>query len=837
MTPEEATSVARQANARTLRKELHPSLVLTYFGHEPEVVGTLRLSYSNPFREDANPSLDVFRSRNNEWRVGDFAEGWQGSGIDLILRFKNDWGIDQAMELSRVLYAQQLVDGTDFTIRTSTKNFRWPNPRHDVVAANRWHHYYSQTHPCLPPVGFLREHFNLHIMANEMVWAPYYDLNSEIVGYKTLSRSGGKRAGVGSKMTLYGTRDALRRVLEEYDPVIICEGESDTWVMEYIYGNEYAVVGFPGANQNVQEILGDYPPTTWLERDISIVFDGDAAGTSGREQVAEWLDNRGACVTLTPLPDDRDVADMHREDITDLFDKWQMPYGERQKVIRAGNIYRRLTADGSQGIELTNWSIDIDRFLIGEDSMSWALQGRMVPTGREVTLTSAQFRSVQKLIDWSQQNTRQFFGNTTDAQRLGSFLLNEATMKPVGRMTTRVGLHRGDFVWAGGSIGDQSWRYIPKDTGIMLTDDHTPVGRNDHAETTLKVLQSLVNLHKHDVTMPILAWLAVAPLRTLFKEFPILHLSGTSGSGKTTLTSLMQYMFGGSRITSNLTTTTPFAISAHFMSSNGFPIWFDEYRPGARDDAKKTLDQLLRDTYTGQVSTKGAMNQNRAEVTQILTDTPVILTGEDTLTEKSHIDRSIIINIPMEGKNSDALESLGVDTPIAYKYLNWLHTNYMTDLVVLPHIDLPDHLSVRQKHNFRVLQYGYMLLTMFVEHLTEEAGADYQLPLRSWDLIIQDAEVASGEDPIMELIRWAYESDHDAVFAHPQDEDKLCLSPIELMRIQHAPWGPKLPLPFDKHTAFGRWLEDRIGAKKERVFYNGKQRRVYIMQYDMVVND
>ena len=111
------------------------------------------------------------------------------------------------------------------------------------------------------------------------------------------------------------------------------------------------------------------------------------------------------------------------------------------------------------------------------------------------------------------------------------------------------------------------------------------------------------------------------------------------------------------------------------------------------------------------------------------------------------------------------------------------------------------------------------------------------MPPRSWDLIIQDAEVASGEDPIMELIRWAYESDHDAVFAHPQDEDKLCLSPIELMRIQHAPWGPKLPLPFDKHTAFGRWLEDRIGAKKEREFYNGKQRRVYIMQYDMVVND
>ena len=179
MTPDVANSVAQQANAQMLRRELHPSVVLSYFGHEPSITGRLRLSYCSPFREDANPSLDVFRSRNKEWRVGDFAEGFQGSSIDLILRFKPAWNNDQAIDFARQMYATQLVDGVEnFDDTSHMKEFRWPNPRHDERAAQRWHYYYKKTHPCLPPVGFLRSEFHINVMANEMVWGPYYDLHS-----------------------------------------------------------------------------------------------------------------------------------------------------------------------------------------------------------------------------------------------------------------------------------------------------------------------------------------------------------------------------------------------------------------------------------------------------------------------------------------------------------------------------------------------------------------------------------------------------------------------------------------------------------------------------------
>ena len=362
---------------------------------------------------------------------------------------------------------------------------------------------------------------------------------------------------------------------------------------------------------------------------------------------------------------------------------------------------------------------------------------------------------------------------------------------------------------------------------------HLPASSTD--ASVIKDLQNLSSLHIPEVTMPMLSWFAVAALRPIIREFPVLHVSGTSGSGKTTLVQTMQYIFSGSMISSNLTTTTPYAISAHFMASNAFPVWFDEYRLGARDDAKKTLDQLLRDTYTGQVSTKGAMNNNRAEVTRILTDTPIIITGEDTLSEKSHVDRSIIINLPMNGKNREALNYFEWEAPKAHRYLKWLHANDFTNEIKLPAINYADELSPRQKHNFQVIQCGYNLLQDYVYDLQRDKANKWELPALSWDLILSDAKQATEENPILELIRWAYESEDKAVFA-VEEENQLAISPIELMRIQNAPWGPKLALPFEKHTAFGRWLEDHLNAKKDRVFHMGKQRRVYVVDYDKVMS-
>lgn len=833
--------VAGQANAKRLRRVLNPTLVFAHFGHFPEVVGRQRVHYINPFRNDTRPSMDVWFDFNiNEWRIGDFAEDFQGSALDIILRFREDFSIADATELARILYVQQLVEGAPYEMQPveSTTEFRWPNPKHDDAVARRWHYHYSRSHPSLPPVGFLRTHFGIVIMPNEMVYTPYYDVNDEIVGYKTLSRSGGKRAGTGSRHCLYGTRRALRMFNDTSYPIILCEGESDTWVMEYLYGVDYVVVGFPGANVNIETVLGEFPGDTFSGRNIIMCFDGDAAGTSGRVEVANWLHRKGAHVSIIPMPNGRDIGDLQTDDIHELFINWQMPYGEQQRVIRVQNAYRRLGNTGTPGGELSNWAINIDTFLIGDDSEEFAIRGRLQPTGRKVTITSSEFRSAQKLIDWSQKHARQFYGTTQDAQKLGSYLLDQATLVPVGRITTRVGLHRGDFVWADGHLGANDWNYVPRPTGLSLRGDQTWVKPRSKAQA-LHTLRLLADLHDPQVVMPMLAWMAVAPLRPLFRQFPILHLSGTSGSGKTTLTQVIMTMFSGSSITSNLTTTTPFAISAHFMCSNAFPIWFDEYRPGARDDAKKSLDQLLRDTYTGQVSTKGAMNNNKAEVTEILTDSPVIVTGEDTLSEKSHVDRSIIINIPPEGKNELVLSELDFETPLAHAYLHWLYVNNLTLKVELPELDFDtEGLTNRQIVNFRVLQYGYHLLQGFALYLstsTNQDGSehritDWVLPDRSWDLVLKSAIVASEENPILELLRWGYEYNQDAVV--DLGPNLIGISPVEVMRLQNASNGPQLPIPFSRHSALTRWVEDNLNGEMRSVNHMGRSRKMIVVPRD-----
>lgn len=836
--------VSAQANARALRRGLNPTVVMLHYGYTPETVEKTRINYINPFRNDHRASLNVwFDGDTKEWRIGDFAEAFQGSSIDLILRFNPDWTLSNAMELARLLYQQQLIEGAPYLMRNATvaKDFKWPNPKHDDNAAAVWHHHYSRTHPSLPPVGFLRTNFHIFVMPNEMVYAPYYDSEDQIVGYKTLSRKG-KRAGVGSKQMLYGTRRALRMFRDTQLPVVVCEGESDTWVMEYLFGDEYVVVGFPGANSNIDDILGAYDESVFTGRNFTMCFDGDAAGTSGRQEVSQWIKRKGGRVCIIPMPRGRDVADLSSADVKELFQNWQMPYGEIQRIGKFGTSYRRLGTDNAPGAEVTNWSVKIHTLLIGVDIDDYALECTLEPTGRKVVLTADHFRGAQRLIDFSQANARNFFGTTQDAQKLGSYLLHEATLAPVGRITSRVGLHRGDFVWASGSIGSENWHYVPRPTGMTLRGEQTWVAQRSKAQA-LRTLRLLTEMHRPEVVMPMLSWMAVAPLRPLFRAFPILHLSGSSGSGKTTLTQNIMTMFSGSQITTNLTTTTPFAISAHFMASNGFPIWFDEYRPGARDDAKKSLDQLLRDTYTGQVSTKGAMNTNKAEVTEILTDTPVIVTGEDTLSEKSHVDRSIIINIPLDGKNEKALTALEFDTPLAGAYLDFLFKNNFTQAVSLPDVVFPEdcQLSNRQKANFQVLQYGYNLLQSFADYLCTSVGpdgsehrtVDWHLPPRSWDEVLKSAAVASNENPILELIRWAYEQQTDCVIR--MDEIGMYgVSTVELMRIQNSPSGPRLPVPFEKHTALGRWLEDNVHAEVREISHMGKHKRMWCFPTDQL---
>lgn len=71
-----------------LIKEHLPILyVMEANGHFPARIEGSTFKFFSPFREDSDPSFDVFLTGEGVTRWGDFAEGKQGDVIDLVVRF------------------------------------------------------------------------------------------------------------------------------------------------------------------------------------------------------------------------------------------------------------------------------------------------------------------------------------------------------------------------------------------------------------------------------------------------------------------------------------------------------------------------------------------------------------------------------------------------------------------------------------------------------------------------------------------------------------------------------------------------------------------------------
>jgi energy-coupling factor transporter ATP-binding protein EcfA2 len=320
------------------------------------------------------------------------------------------------------------------------------------------------------------------------------------------------------------------------------------------------------------------------------------------------------------------------------------------------------------------------------------------------------------------------------------------------------------------------------------------------------------------VTDPILAWLALAPLRSLLREFPILAVTGSSGSGKTTLMETMVRNFTGSLITNNLTATTRHSVFAFIGSTNAFPVWFDEYRPGARKDAMESLNQLLRDAYTGQASSKGGMGEQWAEVTSVSTNAPIIVSGEDAFSETSHTERMVLVNLPVEGRRSDTLERVKGwgEHSFAYAYLTWLHLGLQDgSLPVIRNFEAgPEDLPGRQRLNLGALYLGWALLKQFVFQF---GGVDLGEP--DFSLVIEEGREAAQHNPIKDCILWALdEADMEAAVFY--QSETIYVRPENLIAQAEKfgfvlPGGPK---------AITSYLRTNYGAETSQYTIYGKTR-------------
>lgn len=402
-------------------------------------------------------------------------------------------------------------------------------------------------------------------------------------------------------------------------------------------------------------------------------------------------------------------------------------------ITRTGYGYEitKTGKDGFYQVRISDFEFDLVSVIIMDDARIFEVD----VNGERYQVASKLFSSVPKFTEWCHSKGFEWTGALADLAGVFDLLNHPMDPVPQRQGVSVVGLHRTEtghtWVLPTETFGHDpdSIVYVPPTsrdphwvTGINLTEDDA---------WDLEAVELLTQLHQPNVITPLLGWVAAAPLRSLCSKFPPLIISGGSGYGKSTLIETVLRVFGfWTTSTRRLGTATPYIVEVACGSTNALPVWFDEYRGSrfGRDTTRHAIQQAIRDTYDGASTDKGGGGgDNHLGVITMPMIAPLIVSGEDSLTEVSHIERAVIINIPKEGRNPRGLAALLDHNPegMPEVWAQGFGRQYLEWLIELPHDRLQPPFEVdRKKLGIKIARWGYGLLCQFMQ----EQNPDVILP-------------------------------------------------------------------------------------------------------------
>lgn len=832
----EAAKAPHYTSAKDIRLVLPVGYVLQKHGIDFTEVGD-KLAALCPFHADTEESFDVFGEHLEFWGCHPCYGGIGGDVVDLIRAFEGWDENDTPLAVDR---ANELI------IEMSTDGYSGPREgkareQLDIMKASKFvTRAFNEANISLLDAfcqlkqfkyggQYLHEQFGIGTWADWIV-IPFYNQDGELAAYKRrtirdLAKRPRAAKGADFDELFYNhwrlTNDITRTV-------VLCEGESDTWTTHADIGDRFTVLGIPtGAGDEKEH---KEPPQTQLlaGRKVILAFDGDSAGRAARQAWDEALSKYECEVLFAPVPEGKDMSTVDSPAaIIELATRTLISAPTEIMVEPNSGYARPGKGENGQSVPLSNWHFKANRELVGDSGLAY--EGHMEPGHTETILSSFDLSSKSKTVAWATRHGRAWYGADRDAQLLLGLLQSEGPFLMSGRMATVAGLNERHFVFPSGKIGPDYWKYVRPSADVHLdTKIHIEEG-----SWTPQMIHTLRRLHRQDVMDPFLAWLAIAPLRSLLREFPPLSITGSSGTGKTTLTETIIQAFSGTSIANNLTSTTKHALFAYLGCTNAFPVWFDEYRPGARKDALITLEQIIRDAYTGQASSKGGMGEHWAEVMSVATHAPLVVTGEDAFNETSHTERMILLVLPMDGRDPDVLREVRSwgDTGLPYAYLQWLQRGLMAGTLpeIVNYSTGAEGLPPRQRLNMGVLYLGWQLLTAFLNDQGEH------LPAPDFSLITREAMEAMEHAPIEDALRWCLEEPDAGQFIFMRDDGEIPGEKILCVRVenfvsfieQRAKGIYTLP---GGVTAVRRHLVTKYGAETRNVAIYGSEKRVLAVQ-------
>lgn len=331
-------------------------------------------------------------------------------------------------------------------------------------------------------------------------------------------------------------------------------------------------------------------------------------------------------------------------------------------------------------------------------------------------------------------------------------------------------------------------------------------------------LKLLADLHSPGIMTPILGWMAVAPLRSLCAEFPVLAVLGGAGYGKTTLIrSVLQAL--GFRMTEpmNLTSSTEYGISSYCASTNALPVWIDEWRANTgRDDARRTFAQIIRDSWNGASSIKGGGGPNRMKLIKTTARAPLVFSGEGQLSERSHLERCVIVQVGPGGRNKEALTALHATDEVGLPLhptggLGRDYIEFLRESVLGNELRPPSHSSTsgsRSKHSLAVVEWGYDILRFFAD----EHGIE--LPRFDGSKVEADTKAAQQDSILLSLLVVVH-NDKAAVGIVEPASDGLTYVSVEALANYAARYvnDPDLVLAGGSRT-IRQQLKDELGAEQ-----------------------
>lgn len=770
----------QNSDFRSIKERLSLAAVVQHLGVSLEKRGD-RLVGQCPFHADTDPSFSVWATEEGDELCGCWSCDFRPSDVYSFIERKLNLNFTQAAKVALAYLNDGLPDAPDIPERVYDAQ---PSRSAVAEAAYPTHAVYEFLKERGLPIddAWLVAEFRLGVNRHGEIVIPHIAADGDIRAAKHRRPDSKPITVPGGRLdALYGEwRDRGRKA------VVLCEGESDTWLTAWVLRHvEVDVLGLPSG-------VSAFPKAEWIDRlrnrEVTLMFDADEAGRRGAAMWALELASAADSVMVAALADGQDACGAGETAIAvALRDAFQYVDAGTLAISEVSGRYVRVNQTTGMSTDLSDFVFSVESVTVMQDGSTYF----ELEAGRhKMELSTAVLSNPNKFRQWCMDKLLAWKGGARDAAELLEILKAHAVFAKRFLGTDVTGLHDGTFVLPDGSIGPGGWKYIGEDVSVKC-DDYVRVQEAPFHRT---IVRQLALMHDPAVMTPILGWVAAAPMRTLCSQFPILAVVGGAGYGKTTLvqTVLQAFRFW-STSPMVLSSTTAHGVQSFMSSTNAFPVWFDEYRLGARREAKLALDQGIRDAWDGSSSVKGGYGENKVALKYLPAIAPIVVTGEDAFSETSHAERMLILGIGPKGKNPAALaavETLQSDG-LGYDYLRWL-----ANRMAAHDFPAPPHEHDRHRQAVAVAAWGYDLLNEY---------ADGQLPPFDATLAEQEFDDLAAQNPYLEVLKQGIElRDRQGAELVWFDGEDLCVRRRALLGAIKSN-GIEIVLPGGER-AMGRWL-------------------------------